>query len=448
MKSILKTHLSAALILLLGLYPAIAAPAQNSSSASPAADPSTPPDSDLQFVLVLSRHGVRSPLNRPADLDKFSAAPWPTWPVAPGIQTPHGDQLIKILAGWDRARWSSHRLFAATGCAGAAHVTVIADNDQRTIATGKDLAEGIFPGCGVATHSQPQGTSDPLFRALASPAIHADPALATAAVAGRIGADPRTLTETYRPQLAALDRVLAGCGKLPANPRRTSIFDVPVSLKPGSGDAPVSTRGPLPTASMLVANLLLEYTQGMSDADTGWGCLDGPTLRYLMQLDTAVWNYGYWTPAVARMLASNLVDRIGKTLEQGATGKPVLGALGKPGDRLVILVGHDSNIAPVAGALGIHWAFDGRVDDTPPGGALFFEVWRARANGKLSVRLTYVAQTLEQMRRAEPLTPANPPAVAPIFLPGCGRADFSCAWDDFSATMRRAVDPAYVVTQN
>lgn len=400
---------------------------------------------DLEFVVVLSRHGVRSPLNRQADLDKFSAAPWPTWPVAPGIQTPHGDELIKILGGWDRSHWASQGLFTATGCADAAHVTVIADTDQRTIATGKDLAEGMFPGCGIAVQSRPQGTTDTLFRALASPAIHADSALAVAAVAGRIGGDPRNLTEAYRPQLAALDRVLAGCGKLPENPKRTSIFDVPVSLTRGAGDSRVSSRGPLATASGLVANLQLEYAQGLSDADTGWGCVDGPTLRYLMQLDRAAWDYGYWTPALARMLGSNLLDRIGKTLEQGATGKPVAGALGKPGDRLVILVGHDSNIAPVAGALGINWAFDGRVDDTPPGGALLFEIWRSRSDGKQFVRLDYVAQTLEQMRKTEPLTLANPPAVAPIMVPGCGRADLSCSWDDFSAVLRRDVDPAYVV---
>ena len=57
-----------------------------------------------------------------------------------------------------------------------------------------------------------------------------------AAIAGRIGGDPNNLTEAYRPQLAALDRVLAGCGHGPANAKRTSIFDIPAGLKPGSGD--------------------------------------------------------------------------------------------------------------------------------------------------------------------------------------------------------------------
>jgi 4-phytase/acid phosphatase len=197
--------------------------------------------------------------------------------------------------------------------------------------------------------------------------------------------------------------------------------------------------------STFAENLLLEYTQGMSDA--GWGCLNGATLRYLMQLDTAAWDYSSRTSTISRMNAANLLDHIERTMEQGASGQAVVGAVGKPGDKLVILVGHDSNISAVAGALHIDWVLDGRVDDTPPGGALLFELWRPRDGGKPFVRLEYIAQTLEQMRNSEALTPRNPPAVAPIFVPGCSRQDLSCTWEGFSATMRASIDPAYVAAQ-
>jgi 4-phytase/acid phosphatase len=185
----------------------------------------------------------------------------------------------------------------------------------------------------------------------------------------------------------------------------------------------------------------------MSQADTGWGCLDGATLRTIMQVNSASWDYGKRTPVVARIFASTLLDRILKTMQQSATGAAVPGALGKPGDRLVILVGHDTNIVAIAGALHIDWVFDGRADDTPPGGALLFELWRPRDGGKPFVRLEYIAQTLEQMRNSQALTPANPPAVAPIFVPGCGRQDLSCTWEGFSAAMRASIDPAYVAAQ-
>ena len=101
----------------------------------------------------------------------------------------------------------------------------------------------------------------------------------------------------------------------------------------------------------------------------------------------------------------------------------------------------------VAGSLGIDWALDGRVDDTPPGGALLFELWRSRADGKPFVRMEYTAQSLEQMRRLEALTLANPPGEAPIFVPACGRADMTCTWEGFSEAMRQAIVPAGVSAQ-
>ena len=416
-------------------------------AAQSAAVPAASRDADLQLVVVLSRHGVRAPIGARDLYGKYAAAPWPTWDVSPGYLTAHGYQLMKLFGAWDRAQFSSENLFAPAGCEDAAHVSIVADSDQRTRETGKALAEGMFPGCTIAVHAQPEGTNDPLFRPMESGAVHPDTALAVAAVSGHIGGNPSNLTDLYRSQLTLLDRVLAGCGHAPVNAQRTSIFAIPASLAPGTGDNSASLRGPVSSAASMAENLLLEYTQGMSQADTGWGCIDGATLRTLMQLSSASWDYGKRTPAVARIFASTLLDRISKTMQQSATGAAVPGALGKPGDRLVILVGHDTNIVTVAGALNIDWVFDGRADNAPPGGALMFELWRPRDGGKPFVRLEYIAQTLEQMRNSEPLTPANPPAVAPIFVPGCSRQDLSCTWEGFSFAVRASIDPAYVVPQ-
>ena len=400
---------------------------------------------DLQLVIMLSRHGVRSPLGTPGIYDKYAVAPWPKWEVAPGILTPHGYELMKIFGAWYRIKFSGQGLLAATRCGDAPHVTILADSDQRTRETGKALAEGMLPGCGVPVQAQPEGTNDPLFRAANEG--RPSPGTEAAAIAGRIGGDANHLTEAYRSQLSVLDRVLAGCGRQPANPKRTSIFNVAASRTSSPSYIPTAFRGPVALAATMAENLLLEYTQGMSDADTGWGCLDGETLRTVMQLDTANWEYGSRTRVIARANAANLLDHIEKSMEQGVTGKPVPGALGKPGDHLILLVGHDSNIVAIAGALGIDWILDGRVDDTPPGGALLFELWRSRADGRPFVRVKYTAQTLEQMRKTEALTPAHPPAEVPIFVPGCGRADMSCTWEGFSATMRQALDPSYTTAQ-
>jgi len=413
------------------------------NTAQTAPDGAASPDARLEYVVILSRHGVRPPLNKPGALDYLSAAPWPQWEAPPGYLTPHGYQLMKLFGAWDRANLSAKGLFAASGCDDAAHVTILADSDERTRETGKALAEGMFPGCSIEVHAQAEGIRDPLFAPINE--AHSGAELAAAAIAGRIGGNADNLTAAYRPQLTQLDNILAGCGHVAnPNPKRTSLLSIPSSLAPASSNRAYPLRGPLAEALSLTENLQLEYADGMPAANVGWGCVDADTLRQVMQVGVASWTVTYRAPTVARMYAANLLSHIELSMEQKISGKPTAGALGSPADRILLLVGHDTNIVAVAGALGIDWIEDGRVDDTPPGGALLFELWRSSADGHPFVRVEYIAQTLDQMRNSQQLTPTNPPAQAPVFVPGCSRADMSCTWDGFSTAMRSVIDPAYV----
>lgn len=395
---------------------------------------------ELKYVVILTRHGVRSPTHEPSQYDRYSALPWPTWNVQPGYLTAHGFELMKLFGAYDRAWLASEGLLAPTGCGNARQVTILADSDERTRETGQALAEGMYPGCAIEVHASSEGTHDPLFHSISARAARTDPALETSAIRGSIGGDPNNLTEAYHAQLAALERVLDGCGRAPADTRDPiSLFDIPAMI--AARGKKVEMRGPLETASSLTENLLLEYTDGMPDAEVGWGCVDGATLRSLMQLHSADEDISDRTPAVARIGVSNLLDAILMAMEQHVTGQPVAGAPGKPRDRILLLVGHDTNIAEVAGVLHLDWILDGRRDDTPPGGALVFELWRDRSTGAYSVRVDYTAQTLEQMREAQVLTLSTPPDRVPVFMPDCGRQDMSCAWSAFAATVRHALQP-------
>lgn len=396
----------------------------------------------LKFVVILTRHGVRSPTGEPSRYDRYSALPWPKWDVPPGYLTPHGYKLMQLFGAYDRAWLAQQGLLAPSECADAAHATILADSDQRTRETGKALAEGMFPGCGLAVHALPEGTHDPLFHSMSAGAAKADPALETAAIRGRIGGDPANLALAYRAQLDALERVLTGCGHAPAGTRQPlSLSDIPASLEAGTARHPVEMHGPLDVASSVAENLLLEYTDGMPAADVGWGCVDGAMLRSLMHLHSADEDIKDRTFAVARIGSANLLQRILLAMQQQVTGHAVTGALGKPGDRLLLLVGHDTNIANVAGALHLEWILDGRRNDTPPGGALVFELWRAGSGGAYSVTVDYTAQTLEQMRTAQVLDLAAPPDRAQLFVPDCGRQDMSCTWQGFAETIHRVLIP-------
>lgn len=399
----------------------------------------------LQYVVFLSRHGVRSPTKEPTQFNPYSAAPWPQWNVPPGYLTPHGFALMKLFGAYDRAELAAKGLLSPSGCTDAWHITILADSDQRTRETGKAIAEGMFPGCTIEVHAKPEGAHDPLFHVARGELGNTDPRQELAAIAGRIGGDPNNLTQAYRAQLSALDRVLAGCGKVPATDHeRISLFDIQSSLGVGKGEHSVQLRGPLSTASTLSENLLLEYAEGFKDANLGWGCLDENTLRELMDLHAAAADFDQRVPLLANMYASNLLDHIVKSIEQSAAGKPVPGALGKPSDRVLFLSGHDTNIATVAGSLGLDWIVDGRRDDTPPGGALVFELWSVTSGGGDRVRVFYTSQSLDQMRTEQPLSLEHPPLIAPLFVPACSRADLSCSLDGFVSAVRESNNPAFV----
>jgi 4-phytase/acid phosphatase len=396
---------------------------------------------ELKFVAIVTRHGVRPPTVSNDQIDPYSAEPWPKWDVPPGYLTAHGRALMKLFGVYDRAQFARAGLLGPSGCADAEHVYFWADTDERTIETGHALVEGMLPGCGVEVHSAPAGTRDPLFSPIAAGVGHADPDLAVAAVSGRIGGHPEALLAAYRPALETMRQVLTG-GKTVKQP----LLELPVSLGPTAGGL-AEMRGPLTTAASLAEDFLLEYTNGMEGRDLGWGRLTESNLRQMMMLHVAYTDLTRRTPQIGRTSASNLLSHVAKAMEQAVTGKTVPGAIGKAGDRMLVIVGHDGNLSNIQGTLNLTWLLpDYQPNDTPPGGALVFELWRQPAGGEYSVRTYYTAQTLEQMRKALPLTLDSPPAKATVFIPGCStaKAGSPCDWKAFQRTIETSIDPAFV----
>jgi len=409
----------------------------------------------LKFVVILSRHGVRSPTVSVEQLNQYSASPWPRWDVPPGNLTPQGATLMRLFGAYYRSYFAQQGLWNPAGCADAARVSVYSDSDRRTVETGSSLAAGMFPGCPAneqpEQHALQDGQADPLFHSLSAGIGEPDYQRAVASIAGRIGNNPEGVTEAYRPQLEALQRLLLECRPAsrcaePGHAATKLLLDVPVRLDGGKGDHLAELKGPLSTASTITETLLLEYTTGLPMDQVGWGRMNLATLKQLMDLHTAASDLTRRTSYLATVQASNMLAHILETIQQAATQKPIPGALGKLGDRAVVLVGHDTNLANIAGMLNLNWVVDGRRDDTPPGGAFVFELRQAPNGSGYEVNTYYTAQTLEQMRQATPLTLEKPPARANIFIPGCstGEANFPCSWKAFQHTLTSVIDPGFV----
>ncbi len=104
--------------------------------------------------------------------------------------------------------------------------------------------------------------------------------------------------------------------------------------------------------------------------------------------------------------------------------------------KFVVYVGHDTNIANVAGLLGLQWpAGDYPANDVAPGAALAFEVRRSAPN--------------ESNEYVHPVMLAQPPdslrgdgseiRSVPLPISGCNGPNGSCAMSDFVKIVKNAI---------
>jgi len=408
------------------------------------------PKPKLNFTVILTRHGVRSPITSVEELNTFSSEPWPLWGVPPGDLTPHGRKLMELLGAYYRRYFSSNGLLSPTGCEDADRIHIRADVDARTRETGRALASGMMPGCTVEVHVA-SGKDDPLFSPLLAGVGEPDRALAVSSIAGRIGGNPNALIGNYRYAFETLREVLFACAPFSPCPAEKQsgklvLLDQPSTVVAVKGGHAADIQGPLKIGSNLSEALLLEYANGMEGRDLGWGRLTEVKLLEIMRIHEAYADLARQTPYVARIQASNLLSHILRSMAQAVSGTTLSGSLGKNGDHVLVIAGHDTNLSNIAGMLGISWLLSGyQPVETPPGGALVFELWQ-QGTGEFVVNTYFTAQSLEQMRNVLPLSLDNPPLKSPIFVPGCSRGDrnMTCTWEEFQRTVNNAVDPSFV----
>ncbi|WP_296614090.1 histidine-type phosphatase [Sphingomonas sp.] len=327
-------------------------------------------------VVVMMRHGIRPPTKNPAMPARYAADAWPGWSVNPGWLTQHGAQAVATIGAADRAFYMRAGLFAR-GCPDAA---IIADSDQRTIATAQAYAGTLAPGCPVPVDHRPQGTDDPRFSAIEQGLGTVDVPAANAAMAKAIGPGGIAAVEArMRPLLSKLDTIL--CAQKPT----CGVGAEKSAIAPAQSNKRPDLTGALDRASTAAQILLLEYADGKPMREVGWGratAADVTALSEFHALEFAI---------LARpkpIAAANLVGLV----------PAILRAMAGEGPRLAMISGHDTNVANLGGMLGLHWHVPGfAADDPAPGGAIILERL-TDAGGNAYVRAYYRAQTLDQLR--------------------------------------------------
>jgi 4-phytase/acid phosphatase len=216
-----------------------------------------------------------------------------------------------------------------------------------------------------------------------------------------------------RPALRRIDAIL--CGTAAPVDASCGVARRPTTLAAGREGRP-KLAGALDQASTAAQVLLLEYAEGKPAADIGWGRASAADVTRLSSLHALEFALLARPLPLARRNMAGLAPLIRAAL------------VADTGPAVVVIAGHDTNVASLAGLLDVHWRVPGFAPDDPsPGGALVLERLVDR-QGRRFVRVSYRSQTLDQIRSLQ----AGPPRATASTIMRCrGHRDL-CPLDRFA----------------
>ncbi|MBQ2761206.1 MAG: hypothetical protein IJE96_04720 [Mailhella sp.] len=379
----------------------------------------------LAKAVILCRHGLRSPTQTPEELAAWSHRPWPEWNVAPGELTARGAELLRFQWTQFRQELARQGLLPASGKLKEGSLFLYADKNSRTRHSAEAILEVFAPEGGGEIRTHRGKGQDPLFHPVHS-GLTPEPVF-SAGERRALTQELELLCQREAKALSCLSRLLG-----PA-------VESPYSLHfPAEGTRRgVTLKGGLHTASSAAEVLLLQClewpvrTQSLGgDADGGRtnpSPIEEKTLQILRAPapnsslppqaeqepcpDAALDGPVMVSPRTALELLpvhASVQDILQRARPQAlSSGLPLLAVmtsilagtspLPEANDAaLTVFVGHDTNIANIAGLLDLHWQ-NGEfpADSTPPGSMLCLTLWES-AQGKV-VKASFLRQSLAAM---------------------------------------------------
>jgi len=413
-------------------------------------------DTELKQVIIFGRHGVRTPNSPNSVLNNFSAQPFPVFPDVPGnptdnppsILTSNGAANETLLGGYFRLWLTQEGLLTGNDSADAANVYFRAQDAPLITDTAQAFASGLLPAASVTIHSVVPPTNDPLFDPVDAGVALLDEDMVVAASNGRLGSNPQSLTSAYSAELALIRSVLFNypVNQSPAPPTPAGKVDVtaiPISVAAGNSQLPVNLGG-LTMVALAIDPFVMEYTDGLPASQVAWGQLTADRISQVFRVYDRLLDLEFRTPYIATVQNSNLASHIVRSLVQAATGNAMTGAIASPSAKVIVLTASNFNIVGLASLFHLDWLLPGyQADVAAPGGVLMFQLRQSQSTGEYVVRVSYVSQTMDQLRNRTSLTLNEAPPSAPVAIPGCNNADatLDCPLGRFVRIANEAIDP-------
>ncbi|GKV96595.1 histidine-type phosphatase [Pectobacterium aroidearum] len=390
----------------------------------------------LEKVVEVSRHGVRPPTeSNTTTLESGTAREWPQWVTRDGELTGHGYAATVLKGRYEGEYYRQQHLFAS-GCPTEQQIYVLASPLQRTRATAQAYMDGMFPGCGVATHAVEDEKHDPLFHGDKMGIGTLDPERAKAEVLKAMGGDLNTAYQHLQPSIEQLKQIVCKADK------PCPVFDKPWAIKQDK-DGSISISG-LNTLANMSEVFLLEYTENLPQAQVAFGHIrNTQDLTPLMAPMTAKYDFTNDVPYIAQRGGSLLMQQIAQALAQGTQEAQDTTQGEPPAAPYLLYVAHDTNIAYLRTLLPFHWQLPGdTADNIPPAGSLVFERWRDTTTQQRFLRVYFQAQSLDQIRSLTPLSDRQPLLKEELTSQGCQQTEKGtlCPFDTVLKSMRENID--------
>lgn len=341
-------------------------------------------------MVVLSRHGLRSPIVPNSELDEWTQKEWPYWPVNNGYLTSRGSILISNL--WEALRedpWLNE-LLPQDICPNPELIYVRANTAERTQATAVAILNGLAPGCGLKYFVFDSKNKDPLFNSTETGDYPVDMSKVFQEFYQQYKEVQEIQKELEKP-LGLIVDILGPCPKETCKkyglPEGCTILDIPSSVFFNKKKKKLKFIGGLHFASVATECFLFMQGEWPRGNQTNLN-ISYEQLEQLYPIYNTLSNIVNRLPEMATSRGSLLLNAIADAL----TSSDVDSNINKA--KLVIFSGHEGNIQSIAGLLNLQWKIHGYPPNgTPPGGMLMFTLWET-PNGNI-VKIHYVCQELE-----------------------------------------------------
>ena len=361
----------------------------------------------LQKVLVLSRHNIRSPLGK--TIDMLTPHPWFAWTSAPGELSQKGGELETIMGQYFRERLVHDGLMVENEQPKEGEVRFYANSMQRTIATAQYFSSGMLPVANVRIeHKFAPSQMDPVFTAAFTFMDDAYQAEVMQQMAAKGGPDGLKgigagLADSYR----LLENTLDSSQSEAARSNGFTGFrtdDVEIVLENHNGPYVLNS---LQTAVSASDAMVLQYYEEADPVKAAFGHkLTAKEWKQISQPKDTGMEVLCGTHAAAVNLAHPLLQVMQQEFSLDSR-------------KFTFLCGHDTNLTSVIGALDIEpYTLPNSIEaKTPIGAKLVFEKWLGR-DGQEYASFDIVYQSTEQLRNRTMLSLASPPMIYPLSFQG------------------------------